>query len=198
MNISIHIECPNWVKTAAKIAAPVVFAATAGVAFSVPKTFTSGETLAAADLNANFATIPTMTDWVSYTPAVSAGASAIAANPQQGSSLQGAWRRVGDSAEVVIAQVIPNCTTGTTAIHWSLPPSLHIDMNKLPGQYPTVGSAFVSGNATTMATTVTTDGVIVGVEAPPNYGGLSCATLGNGGNVDMRFTIPIQSWAFNN
>jgi len=57
MIISIQIECPTWMKTAAKVVAPLVLIGSAGAAFSVPNTFSPGQTIKAADMNANFAAL---------------------------------------------------------------------------------------------------------------------------------------------
>lgn len=50
--ITLRIECPRWLVTAARIALPVLAISVAGAALSAPPTFTSGQTLTAADLNA--------------------------------------------------------------------------------------------------------------------------------------------------
>jgi hypothetical protein len=54
MEITIAIDAPVWVKKAARVAMLALAIGIAGVAFAVPKTFTSGQTLTAADLNADF------------------------------------------------------------------------------------------------------------------------------------------------
>ena len=55
VSIEISFECPTWLKKAVRVAVPVGVFTFASVAFAgVPNTFTSGETLTAADLNANF------------------------------------------------------------------------------------------------------------------------------------------------
>jgi len=55
MQITINIDCPSWMKRVGKLALPALIIATAGIALGGPVVnFTTGETLKAADLNANF------------------------------------------------------------------------------------------------------------------------------------------------
>src|SRR5579864_824712 len=54
MNVTIELACPRWLKVAAKIAVPLAMIGTTGMALAGPTVFTAGETLKAADLNANF------------------------------------------------------------------------------------------------------------------------------------------------
>jgi hypothetical protein len=53
--ITIRIVCPRWVRVGVRVAFPVLAIAFGGIALAVPTTFTSGQTLTAADLNGNFA-----------------------------------------------------------------------------------------------------------------------------------------------
>jgi len=55
MKIAIEVECPSWMKRVSKVAFVTMGIATAGMALGGPLvTFTAGQTLTAADLNANF------------------------------------------------------------------------------------------------------------------------------------------------
>jgi len=216
MLISISIRCPSWVSRAVKVATPILLIASAGVAFSAPTTFTAGQTLKAADLNAAFANVPTTADlntavaklpttseWTSYTVAVTAGTTPVTTTVDGAATSTGYYRRVGDTLEVMIDTVFPACSAAGQ-LEWSLPTGLTPDAGKLPGAYTVVGSAIVI-NATTATTKTTTVSAQIGWSTPAvalergsTTGGMTCADIGNGGGTRMRFSIPIQGWTLNN
>ncbi len=65
--VDLELTRRQRVGAMAGLALAVALAASAALA-EVPKVFVAGEPLTAADLNANFAAMPTTTPWVAYTP----------------------------------------------------------------------------------------------------------------------------------
>jgi len=198
MRVTVEIECPFWVKRAWKVALPALIIATAGVAFGVPKTFTAGETLTAADLNANFSKLPTTTEWAPYNPVVQNTNGTPLSSSAAGAGSTGYWRRVGDTAEVRIETKV-NCTSGYP--QWSLPPGLLIDTNKEPFS-PQVGTglAITAANVTVVVVAPQGAGNVVLQGAVPGsaVGTMDCNGLGANGEARMTFAVPIQGWTLNN
>lgn len=54
VRIQITIDCPAWMRVAARAAVPVVAIMSVGLAYGTQKTFTSGSPVSAADMNGNF------------------------------------------------------------------------------------------------------------------------------------------------
>jgi hypothetical protein len=170
----------------------------ATIAFAGQKLFVSGDTLAAADLNGNFADIntrlPTVTEWASYTPTVKANGTAVTTT----SAKPALWRRVGDTVEVIIDESFPSCTPSGLLV-WSLPPGLAADYSKIPGPNSLIGTSLTNTQSFTQNTigeVLIQPQNVVALEEGDNV--VTCATLGNGGEVRMTFALPIQGWQIAN
>jgi hypothetical protein len=162
-------------------------------------TWKTGDTLQAADLNANFAylqseiagdgglqsQIPIITGWQNYAPTMETNAGvAISA-----ASSSGQYRRVGDSAEVRIQtlfQSTPN--TGATYYAWTLPPGLTIDLSLLP--------PLSNGFSTILGGGATSQGLNhnFALEVYQVNGSLISATANGASTYYMNDSVPI-AWA---
>lgn len=134
------------------------------------------------------------TEWVSYTP--------TATNLGAGSgTFQAKWRRVGDSAEVLI-YFIKDGTPGSGAgfVYFSCPPGLALDLNKHLTTNSLVGianiySIDVASQLATAAVefraTDTTRVAITNLGGGDDYTG---ADFRAGSSAMLRFTYPVSGW----
>ncbi|MFO0553636.1 MAG: hypothetical protein U0271_34960 [Polyangiaceae bacterium] len=168
-----------------------------------PKTFVAGETLTAADLNESFSQMPTVTEWATYAPVVTAGGADITITEENGSPATGFWRRVGDSIEVNIDGTLGGCTNGTDTIQFGLPSGLKIDKTK-SATYTVVGEGAYRGSSTGTITQVTVFGAVPGNEGivflekdgAVDGTSLSCGEL-SGGWIRIRLSAPVEGFTIN-
>lgn len=139
-----------------------------------------------------------VTDWVSYTPTV--GLSTNTAN------INGKWRRVGDSIEVIASfELIGTPAAGSATI--SIPSGYVIDSTKLPAGSQSVNegnSAFfgsgiwedsgVGYKSLNVGYNSTTSILIYDTESGSSSA-LTAAKLANGDAVGISFKAPIVSWS---
>nr|BFD63155.1 hypothetical protein BdHM001_18360 [Bdellovibrio sp. HM001] len=131
-----------------------------------------------------------ITEWQSYTPTITSGAGTIAA------TLNGRWRRVGDSAEVKNEYIYTSGTGTGAGFTLSLPTGLTIDTTKIfasavlgSGYYynPTVGflntDTRASGNSINF-TKNAVNNIILGTDADEA-----------GSSISVSLTVPIQGWS---
>jgi hypothetical protein len=192
---------------------PLAAVAVAGVAFSVPKTFTAGEVLKAADLNANFADLEqqiadaavTVTEWADYTPEVASnGGTQIPIMAEPGGADIGQWRRVGDSIELRVTARFPSCPLMNTNLSWSVPTGVEVDYAKT-APYAVVGSGMVAsgtngaslfpptelGHPNNFPNRLFQPGSIAGTT-------IHCNEIGAGGVVRFNATFPVKGWTAGN
>ncbi|MFO0617129.1 MAG: hypothetical protein U0414_31320 [Polyangiaceae bacterium] len=185
----------------------------AAVATAVPKQWTAGEPLKAADLNANFADVEqqiadaavTVTEWANYTPEVANNAGTpitIAAEP--GAASIGQWRRVGDSIEIRVTARFPSCPLMNTNLTWSLPTGVEVDYAKT-SPYAIVGSGFVVdgmtgaslfpptevGHPTNFPNRLFQPGTVAGAT-------IHCNQINADGSVRFSAAFPVKTWTKSN
>jgi len=207
--LRITIDCPTWMTRVAVSSVPLLMIGFAGVALGVPKTFTNGQLLTAADLNANFEQLPTVTEWVAYTPEVTAGSppgTAIATTTVPDlpgvppADSPGYWRRVGDTMEVRLDTFFPTCSMSGQLL-WSLPAGYTVDAAKLSGHYDVVGTGTTvnPGTGAVLNTNVVATHQLPLIGIQPATGGTgTCAVIGSGGEARLQFAVPIQGWTATN
>lgn len=133
-----------------------------------------------------------MTDWVSYTPTTTNVGTATF------SALTGRWRRVGDSAEIVIAAVASGAGSGASAFTFSFPSGLVGDTGKYASglttgtanhysleaasQYDTSGAGLVSTST-------------IGVVNNGTGGNFTGADIRADTQIYIRALIPIVGWS---
>ena len=170
-----------------------------------------GDPLTSAKLNSNFqghedrlaaieAAVPVITEWQPYTPALTVNQTTVTVG---NTTTVGAWRRVGDSAEVTIKTTFSDTPgTGAAFYSWSLPPGLSFDLAKLDSMGGYLGGGMTNqglGNNVALSvydrspTTVslTANGAVtyyVNDTVPFLWGGSDT------GYVYFRFTAPIDGW----
>jgi hypothetical protein len=197
---TIDFEIPPHVKKwALRIGIPAVVLTGAVVALAAPlHVWNQQDTLNAADLNANFASlqssIPVVTSWNSYTPTVTVSGTDVTAT--MGTS--GSWRRVGDTAEVAIVANPTSCPT-SGPLHFSLPDTIIPDSTKILA-LEAFGWGIGYGPGTSNAVVpliVTSQGansyVALDLSGAPG-GGASCSAVGAGGAFRISFHTPVQGW----
>lgn len=179
--------------------------AVAGAAIGVPKQFTAGEPLKAADLNANFADIDAridgvserFTDWQPYSPVLVKPDGAPVAN----ATTAGRYRRVGNALEVQVATQFsapPQSSASWWA--WTLPPGVTVDMTGATGATIVGGGMTGQGPNNNVALGVYVRSANT-VSATGN--GASSYYINdtqpfawtNGGSLAIYFTVPIVEWA---
>jgi len=207
INVRIDLSSPRWLRRVLLLGVPVAAMAITSVAVGVPKQFTAGETLKAADLNANFNDVDarlttleqgqiTVTEWTSYTPVVTTDGGVT---PVIGGMIKGFWRRVGDTMDVSINTTLPTCPAGVE-MTWSLPPGVNVDGAKLPQVNGQVGMAiWVNPNSGAIGAgnvLAQSPDPLVAIEV--NTTVLTCSTIGTNGNVRLTFSLPIQGWTATN
>lgn len=167
-------------------------------------TWKTGDTLQAADLNANFALLqsntPLVTTWTSFTPVIMAGTTDMSSSV----TIHGAyWRRVGDTMDVTISSQVNACPGPAAAMSWSIPLSGVVDGTKLGGNYlgETGDGAVFDGSADKLYTllfSANPDGTTIGGdESGTGAGGFECATHAVPYDLRMRYSVPIKGWTVN-
>lgn len=208
MEIKLKIEVTA--QTARRVAAvgtTLLVIGIAAVVHALPVTFTPNTTLTASQLNENFSdldkrltavtgALPAVTEWVSYSPVISGGSTAISTQ-----TTSAKWRRVGDSVEVRLDTNFTGCAVAGQ-LHWSLPSGVVPDTTKLPSNgNPQLGTGtlynvdsyaisplFVGGSGAN---------TYVGADISPSNvtGGIYCSSIGNGNReVRMEFSVPVKGW----
>ena len=150
----IDFEIPRPVKKwGLRVGIPLAVLLGGGaIAWAGLKTWSAGDPLLAADLNANFTYLqsatPTVTAWTAYTPSVTSSSTGATISNL---TTTGAWRRVGDTIEVRIltsATGVPSGPTGEFWL-WGLPgsPVDSVDFTKIPkGSILGSASAYVTSS----------------------------------------------------
>ena len=145
-------------------------------------------------------------DWQSYTPIWTGSGLTL---PAIGNgTLTGFWRRVGDSAQLMIKMVSGTTTTyGNGFYNWSLPAGLVIDTSKLPdpNRDRAVGcAAYIDFGANVYSGTVTVDNNGgISILGPNQTGSWSfniptAPTAGEANNIyTLNFQAPIIGWSSN-
>lgn len=82
-----------------------------------------------------------ITDWQSYTPNITSGAGTISSNRF------GRWRRVGDTAEILISYEYVSGTGASANFQLSVPSGLTVDLLKMIGGANVIGSGYIYTNA---------------------------------------------------
>ncbi len=146
MQISIKVEAPLWLQSAARVALPTLAIAVAGIALGGPPVpYTSGETLSAADLNASFAAVTPV--WASYTPTIASDGTTLASRSIRGGTFR--YMQVGHTVCLqglaIIGQQSPGA--GGTYVKVSLPSGLS---GKTGTTQIGIGTAMRTGDATTL------------------------------------------------
>jgi hypothetical protein len=142
---------------------------------------------------------PVITAWIPYVPVMEtqAGVAVTAA------ASTGQYRRVGDSAEVILVtqfQSTPN--TGTNWYEWTLPPGLAIDTSKIlsPIAASFVGGGFIQQGVNNNFALVTYVRTMNTVSAAPNgnstyyINDTSPIAFTTGAQVNLYFNVPIVGW----
>lgn len=168
----------------------------------------SGQTLSASQLKADLdeaqsriATLeqqmPAVTEWQSYTPAVTRDGGATVGSQ----TTTGRYRRVGDSIEVSINTGFSGApSSGATWWQWSLPTGLVIDTTKLTCATCIVGSGMAElGASNNFALAVyvrSTKGVSATANGASNYyiNDTTPFAWANGAGANFVFTVPIAGW----
>jgi len=207
--VTIDLELSTLQKRGCLVAASLLLATvTASLAFAVPQTFTPGETLTAADLNANFKGLDerattlegarvSVTPWVGADAVVKAGNSAVSVTAD-GAAKTMHWRRVGDSVEVNVTARFPTCMP-PGGLSFSLPPGLNVDYAKT-GSYGVLGAAAISHSSSTLARGFVLANAagqpdVVFVDVADSDGvDVACSDIGSNGWVRFQFTSPIVGW----
>lgn len=131
-------------------------------------------------------------DWTSYIPTTFNIAT---------SQLSGFYRRVGDSAEIMI--VLTLSATPTSTIKFAPPAGLGINTSIVnSGDIGSLGSAtfLKSGSNVYYSGTVKSEGVNVGIVGDNstatawNWDQFKPVPSGSGDRISLRYTIPIQGW----
>jgi hypothetical protein len=207
--VTISITCPAWMSRAARSFLPILAMAVSGVALSSPKTFASGETLTAADLNASFSDLDTRTTalegtaaqaWQSYPvqlverEAPHATISGVVKNV-------GFYRRVGDTIEVRIYTEFNAAPAGGNYLAWTLPAGLSFDTTKLPANSlgyafrDTLGIAVADDNPGEVATAPDNLVCVPAAAGGAPFNAIGPANgnvaLGAGSVVTLSFSVPV-------
>jgi hypothetical protein len=135
---------------------------------------------------------PVVTDWVSYTPTVSGLGTGGA------TTLDGRFRRVGDSAEVQVDFFKDGAAgTGSANVIVSLPSGMSPDLNKITAT--TIGSAWHTLSAVTTALIPAASPSINGIYFLAQNNGTLINGSQVGANQRIRFSImlPILGWSSN-
>jgi hypothetical protein len=200
--VTIHLSLsrhPTSVLSLGPATLALVFAATAIA--DVPHSFAPGEVLSAADLNANFDDLdqriaatagPVITEWQGYDPVVTAGV-VLDAVPDAPNTSGGYWRRVGDTLEVRIAQLV-DCNGGSGQIRWSYPDNLTVDQDKGAISTPGSGLQFTPASSALEVVAVVSYEDFVHVDHAPVGGGVSCESLSGPTVFRMSFAVPVEGW----
>lgn len=138
-----------------------------------------------------------VTDWVSYTPSTGA----------TNTTYTGKWRRVGDSAEIVIAFAFTGAPSSFSQV--AIPTGMVIDTSKIgttTAWTGSLGTGFVYDNAGAgqplgVLYVSTTNVQIVYEAATTNQvtptSSTAPYTLGNGDSAQISFKVPIVGWSSN-
>jgi hypothetical protein len=131
-----------------------------------------------------------VTSWANMTPPPTlADGAGTAITP---TSLSGQFRRVGDSAEIMLKTVFSTPTTAASGYFiWSLPASLSVDAAKLGVGYATVGWALVNQNGARETCSINSSGGR-SVAIDCSSGTLKSAVAS--AVVTMHITAPIDGW----
>ncbi len=204
MKLVIELEAPAWVRAAAGAALTIACIGASGIALSVPKHFTSGETLLAADLEADFGDLEMRvstlegskviaTAWQAYTPTVTAGGTSLTFATADASGGVAFWRRGGDTIEIRFDGSITNCASASGQVRWSLPAGVTIDTAHT--SY-TAGSGILVNNTTFQfqALYPASPGTYINTDLPPNGGGLTCASVPSQNIVRIFYSAPVVGW----
>jgi hypothetical protein len=186
---------------------------------SVPKTWTAGDALKAADLNGNFASLdsrltaletaassyalstnlPAVTPWTTYTPTLQTDDGQAISNATVG----GAYRRVGDTIEFNIYVSFSATPTSSSTQTWTLtlPSGMACDPSKSPGGCGVSGTGeMLNPSSGVRALLVhgrngvtTVDHIFADVEG--TSASLNTTTYGTGtGFVQMFGSFPVVGW----
>jgi hypothetical protein len=208
---TIELDAPRWVKRAIVLGVLPVGAllgaalvARAGVSLT---TFTPNTKISAKEVNDNFTalgnavaglapanTVPKITAWQTYTPALTTDTGSVIGNQ----TTIGVYRRIGDSIEVSISTRFSGSPpSGVSYFRWSLPPQLTIDQGRtVGGNSPLLGSGAASEGLIfhTLSTHAAPTG---GVIAAANDGFLvndKVPVTFNTGTIALHFTAPVTGW----
>jgi hypothetical protein len=185
--------------------------AVARVRDTAPHTWSDGETLTAADLNASFSAldsrvamleqvgVPVVTPWTNYVPVVTEGG--VDAGASQ--STVGFWRRVGDTLEVKLVTTFASCDHGGQ-VNWSLPNGYVVDLAKTERSETMGGGVAIGPGTSNVSKTIVVTNVapvkqsVVAVDlADAGIGGATCSSVGSGGVFRSTFHLPVQGWSVN-
>jgi hypothetical protein len=112
----------------------------------------------------------------------------------------GRYRRVGDSAEVIIQTKFSSTpSTGASWYHWTLPAGLVIDTAKQTTGGPTIGAGAASGTSVNQQTDLN---IYVRTSSTVSAGGTGFwyvndstpLTFAANFQFDLYFTVPIVGW----
>ena len=144
-----------------------------------------------------------VTDFVSYTPTMTNDSGTFT-----NVTVTGKWRRIGDSAEIIV-RLVHSGTPGTfSGINFSLPSGLSIDTTKVPNDKSTrfgIGAVLDSGTLTYDALVYTngtsTSVAVVPLSASGTFSSVSSFSQTQpmswavNDELNIRFTVPILGWA---
>lgn len=137
---------------------------------------------------------PAMNDWQAYTPTIASGIGTIV------STLNGYWRRVGDSAEIQLSFVYTSGTGAAADFTLSIPSGLSIDSNKIIIGTQELGNGFYYSSGTGFLPTSARRADATSIKFTKN----SATTFWQGTDADAAGTvisalvlIPIVGWSSN-
>lgn len=140
-----------------------------------------------------------ITPWVSYTPVFTAqGGGASIGN----GTLEGMWRRIGDSMEVAVRMVWGSTTTaGSSESRWSIPDGYTIDDSKLASTTRGIAFAGPASASNRLSGTPILRFADVGEELATNFRGASTTnptqpfTWVSGNSHDIYVDFPVLEWS---
>lgn len=142
---------------------------------------------------------PVVTDWISYTPTWSS----TGTQPAIGNgTLNGKWRRVGDSVQAQIFLTAGTTTSyGTGNYQFSFPSGLSIDSTKVENQ-TTLGQARMTDNGIAnyvgiVIAETSSNRVSVSLQSGAAWGATTPFTFGNTDVASLEFMAPISGWSSN-
>lgn len=150
-----------------------------------------------AALEGAIGAMPKMTAWAPYNPKVKTAGGLDVTGSMTTTAY---WRRVADSAEIMVTSVVVACQT-VDELYWSLPAGLTADGTKLPDTYAVLGEGEAAGSGTGGAPVPMILNAQPGVwatfvagDVAGTSGGTTCATVEVNGVFRFHVTVPIATW----
>jgi hypothetical protein len=172
---------------------PVLVAGAGAVAYaSVPHVWKNGDVLDAADLNANFAKVPTTTEWkvANQVQCVDQVGS-----PTTSQTTEAVWRRVGDTMQIRVKTSFSASPT-SEELFWTIPENHAVEPSKVLGTTRAGSGTFRGYDLWVFVDGTGNPNVVRAMAGTGKIGGFNPG-VGAGDEIQLEFSVPIKGWSLN-